>query len=332
MRGLGRSGRTRRSRRNRQAFQIQCNNQRFALNVIEIDVRRIRNPRRTTTIHARSLGRAKNRRLQPVTQPGHFLTGPIRKPAERNLRRLAQSHNAGHVFRSSPPLPLMPPAVEQRLQPSSLAHIQRPHSLRRVQLVTGNRQQVAANPVHIQRHLGRRLHGIRMEQDPGFRRNLANCLHRLEYAGFVVRHHHRDQLRIRTQRPPHIFPIDPTLAVHRNVRHRATHLFQPTRGKQNRVVLNGRRNHMVAGRNHAENGQVVGLRPATGKHNFRSATPHQLRHRFARALDRRARLLPMMVDGRRIPEMLGKIRLHGRPDFGQQRRRRVVIEVNPSHT
>ena len=59
--------------------------------------------------------------------------------------------------------------------------------------------------------------------------------------------------------------------------------------------------------------------------------PSKRRNRFARALDRRPRLLPMMMDGRGVAEVLAEVRPHGLENLGQNRRGGVVVEINPAH-
>jgi hypothetical protein len=43
------------------------------------------------------------------------------------------------------------------------------------------------------------------------------------------------------------------------------------------------------------------------------------------------RLLALLVDGRRVPEFFQEIRLHSFQNFRKQRRRRIIVEINPVH-
>ena len=72
--------------------------------------------------------------------------------------------------------------------------------------------------------------------------------------------------------------------------------------------------------------------PPLVKTIFGSAASEKLRHRFAGMLDRGAGLLSMMVDGRRVAEVLGEVRAHGLEDFGKHRRGGVIVEVDAAHT
>src|SRR3982074_1941394 len=77
--------------------------------------------------------------------------------------------------------------------------------------------------------------------------------------------------------------------------------------------------------------QVVGLRAAAGKDDFRRAASQQPGPGPPRALPRRSRLLAMMMDGRRIPEALPEVGLHGLQDCRQHGRGGVIVEVDAAH-
>src|SRR5579862_70757 len=102
-------------------------------------------------------------------------------------------------------------------------------------------------------------------------------------------------------------------------------------GIQNGVMFDRRSDDVIAGLNHAEDCQVVSFRPAAGKHDFCWLTSEKSGYRFASAFHRRACLLPVMMNGRSIPEALGKVRLHGLEHFGQHGGGCVVIEINSPH-
>jgi hypothetical protein len=86
-----------------------------------------------------------------------------------------------------------------------------------VKLVAGDGEQVASDLVDIDRNLSRRLHGVGVEVNVGFGRNLSNLGDGLDNARLVVGEHDRDQLRIRSDRALHIRRIDQAAAIHRNV-------------------------------------------------------------------------------------------------------------------
>src|SRR5271169_3876286 len=89
---------------------------------------------------------------------------------------------------------------------------------------------------------------------------------------------------------------------------------------------------MVAIIDEAKNRQVIAFGSAAGEHDFSGPASHQRSHRFPRMLHRRPRLLPVMMDGRRIAEALGKVRSHSLQDLREHRGSSVIVEINPPHT
>src|SRR5213594_4721723 len=101
-------------------------------------------------------------------------------------------------------------------------------------------------------------------------------------------------------------------------------------------MLDGRRDDVIAGLCQTwlcqtEDGEVISFGAAAGKYDFRSAATQKIRNRFARALHGGTRFLPMMMDGRRVPEMLAEVGPHGRENLGEDGRARVVVERYPRH-
>src|SRR5581483_2361651 len=97
---------------------------------------------------------------------------------------------------------------EPRLQCRSLAHEQCTHTLRRMELMTGNRKQVATDFLHFDRNLGSCLYGIGMKVNISFGTNFANFLNWLHDAGFIVRHHDRNKRGMRGKRGAKNISID----------------------------------------------------------------------------------------------------------------------------
>ena len=96
-------------------------------------------------------------------------------------------------------------------------------------------------------------------------------------------------------------------------------------------MFDARRDDVVACGNQARNRKIVGLGAAAGENDFRSATTKQRRYGLAGVFDGSPRLLPMMMDGGSIAELLSEIRTHRLEHVGQQRSRGVIVEVNAVH-
>src|ERR1700690_1069190 len=100
---------------------------------------------------------------------------------------------------------------------------------------------------------------------------------------------------------------------------------------QHRMMFNGRGDDVVARCRQSKYRQIVGFGPSTGEDHFRRPASQKIGYRLARALDRRPRLLSMVMDGRRVSKTLAKVRLHRLKNFRQYRRAGIVVEINPAH-
>src|SRR5262249_60244440 len=93
--------------------------------------------------------------------------------------------------------------------------------------------------------------------------------HRLYDSGLVVGHHDADQPRIGAQRLANIVRVDLAAAIHRNNRELASHLLQALRGVEHGVMLNGRRDDVIALARQAEESKIIGFRAAAHEDDFR---------------------------------------------------------------
>ena len=81
----------------------------------------------------------------------------------------------------------------------------------------------------------------------------------------------------------------------------------------------------------AKQRQVVAFGAAAGENDLRGTAVQQLGNLLTRVLDRGARLLSLLVDGRRVAEPLEEVRTHRLKHLGQKRRRGVVVEIDAVH-
>src|SRR5438132_401120 len=93
----------------------------------------------------------------------------------------------------------MASAVEHGLQNRSFKNVECANTLRRVHLVAGDREQVAANLLYVDRHLPCGLYSVGMKIDIDLSGDFCDFLDWLQHAGFVVRHHDRYQLGVLTE-------------------------------------------------------------------------------------------------------------------------------------
>jgi len=108
-------------------------------------------------------------------------------------------------------------------------------------------------------------------------------------------------------------------------------LLQSLAGIQNSVMLDLRCDYMLASLDDAEDRKIIGFGASAGKDDFCRATAKESRYRLPGALDGGPGVLPVMVDGRSVPELVQIVRAHCLKDLGQNRRGRIAIEVNALH-
>src|SRR5207248_3036700 len=92
-------------------------------------------------------------------------------------------------------------------------------------------------------------------------------------------------------------------------------------------MLDGRRDDVIGGLCQTEDGEVISFGAAAGEYDLRSAAAQKIRNRFARPLHGGPRFLPMMMDGRRVPETLGEVGPHGSENRVGARRARGSVEM-----
>ena len=102
-------------------------------------------------------------------------------------------------------------------------------------------------------------------------------------------------------------------------------------GIQHGVMLDGRRNDVVAGAGKSKDCQVVALSATAGKDDLGGTASHERRHRLAGTLNGCARVLSMMVDRGRVAEALSEVRTHDVEDLGKDGGGGVIVEINPAH-
>ena len=133
---------------------------------------------------------------------------PSVRRGARDFRSLAEAHDAGDIFRAGAALALVRSAEEERLEARAAADIENADALRRVQLVPGDAEQMAADGLDVDGNFAGGLDGVRVEGDFGFGGDFADLLDGLNDAGFVVGHHDADELRVRLERAVNIEGID----------------------------------------------------------------------------------------------------------------------------
>ena len=244
---------------------------------------------------------------------------------------LAEAHNSGNILGSGAARALVTSAVKHGREQRSAPNVERANALGRMQLMAGERQQIGLEAADLNGNLARGLYRVGVEVDVGFRSDSPDLLNGLQHAGFVVCHHDGNQPGTGAQGFADVFRVNQAAPVHRNVGYFAAFALQMLAGVQDRVMLDGRADHVVARPGQPEEGQIVGFGAAAGKDNLRRASPQQRGYRFAGALHRRPGVLAVVVDRRGIAELFREVRQHRLQDGREHRAAGVIVEVNSAH-
>src|SRR5450432_631482 len=95
-----------------------------------------------------------------------------------------------------------------------------------MQLVAGDREQMTADAVDVERNLSCGLHCVGVERDSRLCRNFADGLYGLKDTRFVVRHDHGNQPSVRTKGLADVIRVDYAVSVHRHERDRTSHFLE----------------------------------------------------------------------------------------------------------
>jgi hypothetical protein len=156
--------------------------------------------------------------------------------------------------------------MNKRLQRRAVAHIERAYALRRVQLVTGDREQVDARPVDRGFNLADGLRSIGVHEHALRVGDPLDLRDRLDGADLVVGVHDANQDGARRQRAADIIGIDQACPVDRKVGDPGAQALEEATWRQDRRMLDLACDDMIGavapGEEDALQGQIVGLAAA----------------------------------------------------------------------
>ena len=171
------------------------------------------------------------------------------------------------------------------------AQVQRANALGRVKLVSGDRQQVDAEPVHVGGNLAGRLRRVGVEEHAVLAGDARALFDRLDRANLVVGVHDADEDRARRDGLSEVVGIDAAAAVHGQIRCAGAQACEkPARCDDGRVLdLRGDDVvPLVAPREvHAFEREVVGLASAAREDHFVGRATEESRNLAAGVLQRR---------------------------------------------
>ena len=176
--------------------------------------------------------------LQGVAERGDAL-GVFCQRCFRDLRSLSQADDSGNVLGAGPEASLVMTTVKELAQARAAADVESADAFWSVELVPGKREQVEFESVHIDRNFARGLHGVGVEVDVGFGRDLADFFEGLHGAELIVGVHDGDQhgLGMLAQGVAEGLEIDLSVAIDREIGDRDSALLKRLAGIEHGFVL-----------------------------------------------------------------------------------------------
>ena len=331
MRRVKRTARAGRTARRADALRIQQHQHALAFDKAEAEIHVARQAVGAMAVQLRMRNLRLNAADQMIAHRSNLRHRRVHV-LHRLLSRLAHADNARHVARARAAVLLLCAAIHKRKQLHAFANVEEPHTLRAVELVRADRQQIDVHLFDIQRNVTKRLHRIRVEDHAVTLADLANGLQRLNRADLVVRRHDGDEHGIRADGRFHGLRRNHTVRVHGQNGNVESFAFQRLGAVQNRVMLNRRDNQMtplfLVRAHYALERPVVALRAAAGEENLRALGADDVGNLLARLLHRRVAGVGEAVCAGRIGILLGQVWHHGLQGSAAQPRCRGVIHIN----
>ena len=268
--------------------------------------------------------------FQQIAQHRHALCVPELLPRDSACH--AEPDDIGHVLCAGPQPVLLPRAVDERPEPRAVPpDVERADPFRRVELMTGNRQQIDAERVHIDRHLADRLRRIGMDDRAIGLRELRNLGKRLQRADLVLRMDDGDERGVSIDLRRHLAKIDTPGTVDADTDDIEAFPLQ-TDARHGRSGMLDRRGNDPAprsGRSGDTTDRVVaGLRPAAGENDLIGTRADQRGNLAARRLNRIPCPPAESIGARRVAELLAEVGQHRLEHLARHGGCRVEIEID----
>ena len=333
VRRFERARRARRARRHRDALEIEADEQRLRLDPFEADVGRIRDARFRRAVPLCARDRREDAQLEPIAERAQ-----ARAFFAHLLQRELGGRRRGRRCRERSPsraaIALLPAAGHRAAGAARRAAPERADAFRSVELVRGDREQIDAQRLHVDRDLARRLHRIGMQQRAVLVRDRRELRDRLNRSDLVVRVHHATRAPCRSVIASRSASVETMpLASTGSERHAPAAPRQRLERVEHRLVFDRAGDQMLApaGSSASAAPRIAKLSPSVpprGEDHLR-----RLRRRSRAATGRAPRrrgfgLLPEMVDAGRVAPDVPHRLVHPVGDRRGERGRRVVIEVD----
>ena len=215
-----------------------------------------------------------------------------------------------NIFRTGTHAVLLPTAQDLRFQFCLFGYVKQPDSLRPVEFVCADAQQVNAHLLGMDHAVTKALHRIHVEKDLRIfpLEQLSDVLNRLHGTDLVIRMHHRDQYGISGDHTVRCFHLDDTVTVYRPAGHFKALALQMFHRPFYRRMLQLCRHDMhtaaLVGVCRSDNRQIITFRSAGGKIQFLRFDPQDLCQLFFGLPQILLRNHPKMMCTRRITVIL----------------------------
>ena len=230
---------------------------------------------------------------------------------------------------------LVAAAEEDRLEDRAFPDVQCSDTLRAVDLVSAQSEQVNTELLHVGRDLAGALDTVGVERNPGVAGQPRDPGNGLNRAQLVVGVHDGDQHGFRAQCLAHVLDGNDSVRTAGEPGDSDAPAFKAAAGVEDGRMLDGTGDDVLgrlAGPVYgAENRQIVRFRAAAREDDLGGLGVQQRRYLPPGALDTRARSLSEGVNARRVAIALLEVGQHGPQHLGGHRRRRVVVEVVAFH-
>ncbi len=330
---LRRSAAARGPRRDRNAVQVQREQQGLPLDTLEAEVQVEINPPLGAAVQADiALASLIDVALKPLSQRADTL-GVFIHHLSAEPDRFAEAYDARHVLRAGADSALLPSAPCPRDELDPLADVERADPFRSVNLVRRRAGEIGTDFANRQRQLAERLYRIRVEQRPGLMRGLRQLPNGLNGADFVVDVHHADQRGRLLQRLAQLGRIDNAIAPDLEEGYLESSLMKMFRRVKNGGMLDRADDQVVAAfllrRFHdAEQRQIVRLRAPGGEVQFLGIYAEQSGNLAARFIEQQLGLVRLGVPAGGIAPTLDHRAVHHVRDARIDRGSRTVIQID----
>ena len=199
-----------------EAFQIESDDESFALNAGKSEVGSVGSTRRGGSIGSGVRNASEQFVLEFVAERGNAL-GVFRERNASELYCLAEADDAGNVFSAGSDAALVMSAVEKLTKTCAATNVKCADAFGRVELVAGDGEKIDAKSVDVERNFSGGLHGVGVEKDIVLRGDLSDLLERLNGAEFIVGVHYGDERSLWANRVADGFRIDEPVFIDREV-------------------------------------------------------------------------------------------------------------------